>query len=130
MKASAEMTCLRFFFFFFSSCRQLRVGRRAKFRETGVWRPWWVQVTSGFLCMCAVCSPQALTCGFNPLYEDRVPPLICSLSPHKPSMVSWYLSHQLYLGSFSFTSGISLFYLANSFHIQFHLLFIYFFCLR
>lgn len=31
-----------------------------------MWRPWWVQVTSGFLCMCAVWSPQAVTCGFNP----------------------------------------------------------------
>lgn len=67
--------------------------------------------------MCAVCSPQAVTCGFNPLYEDRLPPLICSLSPHKLSMVSLYLSHQLHLGSPSYISGISLpfFYLANNF---------------
>lgn len=85
------------------------------------------EVTSGFLCMCAVCSPQAVTCGFNPLYEDRLPPLICNLSPHEPSMVSLYLSHQLYLGSLSCISGITLpvFYRANNLPplLQFHLFF-------
>lgn len=60
--------------FFFFLADSLKVGRGTIFLETSVWRPWWVQVTSGFLCMCAVCSPQAVTCGFNPLYEDRLPP--------------------------------------------------------
>lgn len=77
MKASAALTCLRGFFL----ADSLKVGRGTIFLETSVWRPWRVQVTSGFLCMCAVCSPQAVTCGFNPLYEDRLPPLICTLSP-------------------------------------------------
>lgn len=95
-------------FFFLFSCRQFETWRGTIFLVTSVWRPWWVQVTSGFLCMCAVCSPQAVTCGFNPLYEDRLPPLICSLSLHKPTIASLYLSHQLYLGSLSCISGINL----------------------
>lgn len=52
---------------FFFLADSLKVGRGTIFLETSVWRPWWVQVTSPFLCMCAVCSPQAVTCGFNPL---------------------------------------------------------------
>lgn len=112
MKASAEM--LKTFFPLADSWK-LEGGLNFWRQACGAHGGW--EVTSGFLCMCAVCSPQALTCGFNPLYEDRLPPLICTLSPHEPSMVSLYLSHQLYLGSLSCISGISLpvFYLANNF---------------
>lgn len=109
-----QQRCLRLFFPLADSWK-LEGGLNFWRQACGAHGGW--EVTSGFLCMCAVCSPQAVTCGFNPLYEDRLPSLICTLSPHEPSMVSLYLSHQLYLGSLSCISGISLpvFYLANNF---------------
>lgn len=112
MKASAEM--LKTFFPPLADSWKLEGGLNFWRQACGAHGGW--EVTSGFLCMCAVCSPQAVTCGFNPLYEDRLPPLICTLSLHEPSMVSLYLSHQRYLGSLSCISGITLpvFYLANN----------------